>query len=113
VSDRVRILPTSRRRPWNTVEGDVKGGLAKSLRKAVGGGAPVPTPIGAMHEEHKKLLKAFREAEGRDPSPDLNSDQEFWKAYGDIMERRAGFTTIGDGSGSAEASMRKALKKAR
>jgi len=86
----------------------VTGSLAKSLQRAAGAGESVPSPVQAMRIEHEKLLKAFRETEGRDPSPDLNSDRDFWLAYGEIMETRVGKSFIGE-EDSAAGSVRKVL----
>lgn len=65
--------------------------LASGLHRAalqLVGRADVPTPMQAMQIEHGRLLKAFREAEGRDPDP--NFDPHFWDAYTRILKNRAG-----------------------
>jgi hypothetical protein len=65
--------------------------LASGLHRAalqLVGRSDVPTPMQAMQIEHGRLLKAFREAEGRDPDP--NFDPHFWDAYTRILKHRAG-----------------------
>jgi hypothetical protein len=87
VTDRVRILPENLKpKPaGRVVAGDVKGSLSKSLQKAANGEA-VPTPMQALQIETTRLLKAFRDSEGRDPSPD--GDPQFWDAYSTIQKMR-------------------------
>jgi len=91
VADRVRILPESLKPKLagRVVKADVKGSLSKSLQKAANGEA-VPTPAEAMTIEHQRLLKAFRDSEGRDPNP--SADPEFWDAYSTIFKMRKGDT---------------------
>jgi hypothetical protein len=107
--DRVRILPTSTVRPNSGVV-SVGDSMAKAIQTAAGGAPAGPSPIQAMHIEHSKLLKAFRESEGRDPKPDgLAEDQEFWIAYGEIMKNRTGSSFIEDDS--AAETLRKEIGK--
>jgi hypothetical protein len=62
-------------------------GLHRAALQTIGRSG-VPTPMQAMQIEHGRLLKAFREAEGRDPDP--NFDPHFWDAYTRILKHRAG-----------------------
>jgi hypothetical protein len=87
----------------------VRGDLAKSIRRATNGD-PVPTPAEAMQEEHRRLLKAFRETEGRDPNP--SADPEYWDAFSTIMKMRSGHALDEPGSTPVEKRDTEALADA-
>jgi hypothetical protein len=88
--NRIRVLPRgaqSPNSPMLTLD-DTDGDLGQALQLAALTGNFARPGNDTMQKQHVRLLDAFRESEGRDPSPD--GDGEFWKAYNSIHWQHTG-----------------------